>query len=158
MMKTKHRSFLIRVNLCSSVAALLLFCSSAGAGDAVVIGYNAEGVWTAVTYYCSSTPKGGGDYKDAAQAREQAMRDLRKRAGEGMVRSSVLAESDRTGYFAVARAKTKSDQDVTVVGYGQSQAEADEKALADLKNAGATAKQKIFYRYFSHGADSAPKS
>ena len=37
---------------------------------------------------------------------------------------------------------------------GKSQAEADERALAQLKQADATAKQKIVYRYFSYGADS----
>ena len=53
------------------VILLLLLKSSAFAGDAVVIGYNADGVWTAVTYYCSSTPKGGSDYKDQAGARKK---------------------------------------------------------------------------------------
>jgi hypothetical protein len=133
---------------------LALFGPPAFAGDAVVIGYNADGIWTAVTYYCSATPKGGRDYKDKLQAREAARRDLRKRAPEQMVRSSVLAESDLTGYVAVARGKTGGGIDVTDVGYGQSQKEADEKALAQLNRAGATAKQKIVYRYFSYGANS----
>ncbi len=137
---------------------LCLSCASAQAGDAVVIGYNADGVWTAVTYYCSSSPKGGRDYKNAAQAREEAMRDLRKRAGNELVRSSVVAESDSTGYFAVARGKTALGKDETVVGFGKSQSDADKKALADLNRAGATTKQKIFYRYFSHGDDATPKS
>jgi hypothetical protein len=140
--------------------ALVLFCTSAWtvrAGDAVAIGYNSEGVWTAVIYYCSSTPKGGKDYKDSAQAREAALRDLRKRAGDNLAKADVLADSDLTGFFAVARGKTESGKDVTVVSYGKAQAEADKKALADLERAGATAKQKIFYRYFSYGADSAAK-
>ena len=76
---------------------VVLSTTSAFAGDAVVIGYNADGVWTAVTYYCSSTRKGGNDYKDKLKAREEALRDLKRRAGEQMVGSSVLAEirSDR---------------------------------------------------------------
>jgi hypothetical protein len=85
------------------------------------------------------------------------LRDLRKRAGDGLARADVLADSDLTGFVAVARGKTESGKDVTVVGYGKAQEEADKKALADLHRAGAAAKQKIVYRYFSYGADSAAK-
>lgn len=137
---------------------LALFGQPAVAGDAVVIGYNVDGIWTAVTYYRSPTPKGGRDYRDKLQACEAARRDLRRRAGEQMVRSSVLAESDLTSYVAVARGQTEKGADVTDVGYGRSQKMADEKALAKLDRAGATAKQKIVYRYFSYGADSGPKN
>lgn len=137
---------------CSCLAALSLH-----AGDAVAIGYNSEGVWIMVTYYGSSTPQGGKDYKDSTQAREAALRDLRRRAGHDMARASVLAESDLTGYVAVARGETQSGKDITVVGRGKSQEEAEKKALADLNRDGATAKQKIVYRYFSHGADSTAK-
>jgi hypothetical protein len=35
---------------------LTVAATSASAGDAVAIGYNADGVWTAVMYYCSGTP------------------------------------------------------------------------------------------------------
>jgi hypothetical protein len=135
------------------VSLFLILTRLALAGDAVVIGHNADGVWTAVTYYCSSTPKGGRDYKDQAGAREVALRDLKRRGGEQMIRSSVLSESDSTGYVAVARGSNGSG-DVTVVGRGKSQPEADEKAMAQLARDGATAKQKIVYRYFSYGADS----
>ena len=38
------------------------------AGDAVAIGYKYDGVWTAVTYNRSSTPKGGPHYHNAVQA------------------------------------------------------------------------------------------
>ena len=134
----------------------MLICSPAFAGDAVVIGYDKDGIWTAVTYYFSSTPKGGLDYKDKLQAREEALRDLRRRGSEQTVRSSVLAESDLTRYVTVARGKTEHDVDVTVVGDGKSESEADEKAWAQLKHDGATAQQKIVYRYFSYGADSQP--
>ena len=123
------------------------------AGDAVVVGYNADGLWTAVTYFASSTPKGGRDYKDKAQAREHALRDLKRRGGPGMVRSTVLSDSDATGYVAVARG-TNGDADVNVVGRGKTQPEADSAALSQLKEAGADSKQKIVYRYFSYGADS----
>ncbi len=141
----------------STLLALICFVSlvdlSGYAGDAVAIGYNSEGVWTSVTYYCSSTPKGGTDYKKSEQARAAALRDLRVRAGENLAKASVIAASDLTGYFAVARGKPQSDKDVTVVGHGKSRAEAEKKALAELSRAGATGNQKIVYRYFSHGAD-----
>ena len=136
---------------------LSIASTSLHGGDAVVIGYNPDGVWTAVTYYRSSTPKGGADYKDVEGARAEALTDLRKRAGENMVMSKILAESDRTGYVAVARAADKSAKDITVVAHGDSQDKADQKALADLRRAGAMKKQKVIYRFFSYGSDSAPK-
>ena len=154
------RLLFIRVNPCLSVAVLILSCLaglSVHAGDAVVIGYNSEGVWTAITYDRSSTLKGGAHYKNAAQAREAALRDLRVRAGENLARVSILADSDLTGYVAVARGTTESGKDVNVVGHGRSQAEADKKALAELNQGRATANQKIVYRYFSYGADSGAK-
>jgi hypothetical protein len=126
------------------------------AGDAVVVGYNSDGVWTTWTYYCSSTPKGGRDYKDAGQAREAALRDLHRREGK-LARTEVLAESDLTGYFACARAKTPTGKDVMVVGYGKSQAEADKEALDKLRRGDGTAEQKIVYRYHSYGADAEGK-
>lgn len=126
----------------------------ADAGDAVAIGYNSENVWMMVTYYSSSTPKGGRDYKDEAGAREAASLDVRRRAGEGLAKVDVIAVSDLTGYAAVVRGENKSGNDVTAVGRGKSQAEAEKKALADLDRNNATAKQKIVYRFFSYGADS----
>lgn len=131
-----------------------LIGSDAFAGDAVALGYNSKGIWTAVTYYRSSTPKGGADYKTAAEARQAALRDLRARAGENLAKASILTDSDLTGYVAVARGKTEPGKDINVVGYGKSQAEADKKALAALNEAHVTAEQKIVYRYFSYGADS----
>ena len=141
-----------RVTAVSFLCGLL--CTRAWAGDAVVIGYNADGVWTAVTYYGSSTPKGGNDYKDKTHARDAAVRDLKRRGGGEMVRSNVLDESDQTGYVAVARGQTNSGADLTVVGRGESQADADAHALAQLNRSDAKSKQKIVYRYFSYGADS----
>jgi hypothetical protein len=140
--------------LCLSVVILFLVTTSIRAGDAVAIGYNTERIWTAVTYYSSSTPKGGRDYKTEKKAREEALRDLRARAGKNLATASILTSSDSTGFAAVARGKNKSGRDVNVVGYGKSQREADEKALAQLNQAEAGANQKIVYRYFSHGADS----
>src|SRR5438270_6902520 len=138
-----------------SLLLLVVSVASTFAGDAVVIGYNAAGMWTAVTYSRSSTPNGGGHYKDQAQAREQAFVDLKRRgAGMGMVTGKVLAKSDLTGFAAVARGKTGDNSDVTVVGYGSSQQEADSKAVAQLNSADAHSHQKIVYRYFSYGADS----
>ena len=68
----------------------------------------------------------------------------------------MLAESDLTGYFACARAKTPAGKDVMVVGYGKSQAEADKEALNKLGRRDGAAEQKIVYRYHSYGADSVP--
>jgi hypothetical protein len=147
---------MIRVLFYSVVFSCLL-TAKAKAGDAVAVAYNSDGTWTAVTYYCSSSPKGGADYKDAAQAREAALRDLRSRAHEALAKATVLADSDLTGYFAVGRGKPKSGKDLLIVGYGKSQAEADKKAMDDLNRGGATTEQKIMYRYFSNGADAAPK-
>ena len=132
---------------------LMALCPALIAGDAVVIGYNKDGVWTSVTYYCSSKPKGGKDYKTEAEAREAALRDLRKRGGDQTARSEILSSSDATGFAAVARGADKSRKDSNVVGRGQSQAEADKEAMALLNKAGATKSQKIVYRYFSNGAN-----
>jgi hypothetical protein len=142
--------------LLSAILACSALCAGSRlfAGDAVAIGYNAEGVWTAVTYYSSSTPKGGGkDYKTEKEAQELALRDVRKRSEHEVVNAKIIASSDSTGFVAVARGQTKSGKDANVVGRGKSQAEADKEAFAQLSAAGAGAKQKIVYRYFSHGAD-----
>jgi hypothetical protein len=130
---------------------LLAPCSTLFGGDAVAIGYNSEGVWTGVTYFCSSKPKGGKDYKTENGAREEAMRDLRKRSNYAASTVKILSSSDSTGFVAVARSKDKSGKDVNVVGRGKSQAEADKKAFDLLSEAGASTEQKIVYRYFSYG-------
>ena len=127
-------------------------------GDAVAIGYNADGVWTAVTYYSSGTPKGGADYKDEAGAREAALRDLKARAGEGVVTTKIIAASDRTAHVAYARGKTTAGEDAHAVGYGESKAEAKQKAFTELSSSGATRKQKVIYSYFSHGAQPGPNA
>jgi hypothetical protein len=126
--------------------------SIARAGDAVAVGYNSDGVWTAVTYYSSSTRAGGKDYKDSGQARETALRDIRRR-GSDVATGEVIASSDRTGDFAVARGKPSSGPELIVVGYGASQREADKAATEKLTQAGATANQTVMYRYFSYGSD-----
>ena len=132
-----------------------LIAHYASAGDAVAMGYNADGVWTAVTYNRSSTPIGGAHYRNAAQAGAAALRDLHVRASEDLARTKVIGQSDLTGYVAVARGRvTKIGLDVTAIGRGKSQAEADEKALEKLSEAGAATKEKIVYRYFSYGTDS----
>jgi hypothetical protein len=135
-----------------------LFCligRQVWAGDAIAIGYNYNGVWTAVTYNRSSTPKGGAHYHDAIQACTFAMRDLYARASDNLVRTEIVGRSDRTGYVAVARGNAiAKNKDVTAVGRGTSQAEADQKALALLGANGVTADEQIVYRYFSYGTDS----
>jgi len=135
---------------------LLAPCSTLFAGDAVAIGYNKEGVWTGVTYYASSKPKGGKDYKTENGAREEAMQDLRKRSSYAASTVKILSSSDSTGFVAVARGKDKSGKDLNVVGRGKSQAEADAAAMDELKKSDATQEQKIVYRYFSYGNDSGP--
>ena len=135
-----------------------LFCLIAhqvSAGDAIAIGYNYAGVWTAVTYNRSSTPKGGPHYHGAAQACIFARRDLSIRASEDLVRTKIIGQSDRTGYVTVARGRAmKVNLDVTVIGRGKSQSEADKNALKKLSDTEATTNEEIVYRYFSYGADS----
>ena len=139
-----------------------LFCVIACptfAGDAVAIGYNYDGVWTAVTYNRSSTPKGGSHYHDSAQARVFAVRDLWARATDNLVRTEIVGQSDRTGYVAVGQGKAVTrNKDVTAVGRGKSQTEADSNALKLLTEREATTEPAIVYRYFSYGADSGAKS
>jgi hypothetical protein len=129
-------------------------CSSLVAGDAVAIGYNKDGVWTSLTYYCSSKPKGAKDYKTESEAREEAMRDLKRRDVVKAARVEILSSSDATGFVAVARGADKSHKDFNVVGRGRSQAEADKQAFEELNKDGATKNQRIVYRYFSHGGPS----
>ena len=137
-------------------AVLGLTSLMAQAGDAVAIGYNDKGVWTSVIYYSSGTPKGGPDYKDAAGAREAALKDLKKRGGEHQATSKIIASSDKTGNFAVASARASTAEgarDIFAVGYGQSAEEAEKDAFAQLARQKATEKKKLHYKYFSHGAD-----
>jgi len=140
------------------IAILVCWALCAGsrlfAGDAVAIGYNADGIWTDVTYYRSATPKGGKDYRASPQAREFALRDVRRRSEASVATTHILSSSDSTGFVAVARGQTKSGKDVNVVGRGDTQNQADKEAFTQLSSVGAGAKQKIVYRYFSHGADS----
>lgn len=125
------------------------------AGDAVVIGYNDEGVWTAVTYNRSSTPKGGAHYRPSTEACTFALRDLRGRANDYLVRTEIIGKSDRTGYVAVAQGKAITrNKDVTAIGRGKSQMEADQNALQLLNAREATTEEQIVYQYFSYGADS----
>src|SRR5438270_7820990 len=108
-------------------AVLVLNSMIAQTGDAVAVGYNDKGIWTAVIYYCSGTPKGGPDYKDAAGARAAALQDLKKRAGADQATSKIIASSDKTGHFACgsARPSTAEDaRDVFAVGHGTSADEA----------------------------------
>jgi len=140
--------------LAAIISASICLFARASAGDAVAIGYNSAGVWTSVTYYSSSTPKGGRDYKAEKEAREEALHDLHVRGGENLARGEILSSSDSTGFAAVARGTVRSGQDVNVVGRGKSQAEAEANGFAELKKLGANAKRKIVYRYFSNGADS----
>ena len=152
--RNKSISWIPRFLIVTPIWPVVCITSRLSAGDAVAVGYNSEGIWTAVTYHCSSTSKGGRDYKDAKEAREAVLRDLRRRAPENLAKATILAASDLTGYVAVARGKAESGPETNVVGYGKSQVEADKKAFAQLNEALATIDQKIVYHYFSHGADS----
>ena len=138
---------------------LCLIAATAFAGDAVAIGYDYDGAWTAVTYNRSSTPKGGLNYHDSAKACQFATRDLWSRASEYLVRTEIVGQSDRTGYVAVAQGKAiERNKDVTAVGRGETQAEADAKALKLLMARDATTEPSIVYRYFSYGSDSGRRS
>src|SRR5437763_9201402 len=124
------------------------------AGDAVAIGYNYDGAWTAVTFNRSSTPKGGPNYHDSAKACQFAVRDLWARASEYLVRTEIVGQSDRTGYVAVAQGKAiERNKDVTAVGRGKNQNEADANAIKLLTGREATTEPSIVYRYFSYGSD-----
>ncbi len=142
--------FLIAILVCWVLCA----ASRLVAGDAVAIGYNANGVWTDVTYFRSATPKGGKDYRTSTQGREFALRDVRRRSQSAVATARILSSSDSTSFVAVARGQSKSGKDVNVVGRGETQNQADKEALAQLSATGAGAEQKIVYRYFSYGADS----
>lgn len=135
----------------------LLFCllaPQAVAGDAIAMAYDADGVWTMVTYFRSSTPKNGHHYWTAAQAGAFARRDLHNRAGEDAFRTKIIGQSDTTGYVAVARGSVESaNKGVTTIGRGKSQKEADANALKKLHATKALTEEKIFYRYFSYGSD-----
>ena len=139
--------FLISFSVCFGLASLAL------AGDAVAIGFEADGRWTSVTYYSSGTPKSGSRYKNEAEARVEAMRDLRRRDVVKAAKVEILSSSDATGFVAVGRGANASGKDTNVVGRGNSQKEAEDSAIAELNKAGATKNQKIVYRYFSHGSD-----
>jgi hypothetical protein len=134
----------------------LLFVVSAPAGDAVVMGYRADGVWTAVTYIRSPDPRGGPHYHDATDAATCAQRDLLLRASGGSARTKVVDQSDITGYVTVMRGTMPTEnKGLTTVGRGQSQEKADQDALNKLAANAATAHEKIVYRYFSYGSDAA---
>jgi hypothetical protein len=127
------------------------------AGDAIAMAFNSDGVWTAVTYNRSSTPKGGPHYHKAAQACLFALRDLRVRAADDLAWTKIIGESDRTGYVTVARGYVPmEDTVVTAIGRGKSQEEADKKAMEKLSSIRAIVDQTIIYQYFSYGADSRP--
>lgn len=123
------------------------------AGDAVAIGYNADGAWTSVTYYSSGSPKGGKDYKTEPEACAAAIQDLRRRDVVKSAHVAILSSSDATGFVAVGRGTDTSTKEQNVVGRGNTKAEADEKAMAELNQRGAAKNRKIVYRYFSHGSD-----
>lgn len=112
-----------------------------------------------MTYDRSSTPKGGPQYHDATQACVFAERDLWHRASDYLVRTEILGQSDKPGYVAVARGKAITrNKDVTAVGRGRSQDEADRNALKKLSDRDASTEAGIVYRYFSYGSDSSAPS
>jgi len=141
-----------------AISVFSLFIQQSIAGDAVAVGYNKNGIWTAVTYSCSSKPKGDPQhYRDAAQACAAAEKDLHVRAHKGLVRIKIIDQSDRTGYVAVGRGrKTSMPHEVSMVGRGKSQLEADEQVMRLLRQSHAATDEQIIFRYFSYGADSTP--
>src|SRR4051812_50131396 len=89
------RSMFLKIS--TTFAILVLTSLIAQAGDAVAIGYNDKGVWTAVMYYCSGTRKDGSDYKDAKGAGEAAPNGLKKSGGEAQATPHTIACSAKTG-------------------------------------------------------------
>lgn len=133
---------------------LCLIARQVSAGDAIAMGYDNEGVWTAITYFRSSTPKKGHHYWNATQASVFAQRDLRIRANEDLARTKIIGQSDSTGYVAVAHGTVaEENKGVTAVGRGKSQYEADQIALKKLNERKATTEERVVYRYFSYGTD-----
>ncbi len=129
------------------------------AGDAIAIGYNYDGAWTAVTYNRSSTPQGGAHYHDSITACKFATRDLWARATEYLARTEIIGQSDRTGYVAIAQGKAiERNKDVTAVGRGKSQNEADANAIKLLNAREATSEAAVVYRYFSYGCELGTRS
>ena len=112
-----------------------------------------------MTYNRSSTPQGGPNYHDSTKASQFAVRDLWARASEYLVRTEIVGQSDRTGYVAVAQGKAvERNKDVTAVGRGKTQNEADANALKLLTGREATTEPAIVYRYFSYGSDFGTRS
>ena len=112
-----------------------------------------------MTYNRSSTPKGGPNYHDSEKACQFAVRDLWSRASEYLARTEIVGQSDRTGYVSVAQGKAiERNKDVTAVGRGKSQNDADANALKLLNAREATTEEAIVYRYFSYGSDSGTRS
>jgi hypothetical protein len=147
------RFMLIKLVVLTAISCVVAYPTIAG--DAVAIGYNYDGAWTALTYNRSSTPMGGAHYHEAAQACAFAVRDLWARASEYLARTEIIGQSDRTGYVAIAQGKAiERNKDVTAVGRGKSQNEADANALKLLNAREATTEAAIVYRYFSYGSDS----
>jgi hypothetical protein len=130
-----------------------LIVSQTQAGDAVAMAYNSDGVWTALTYIRSTTPKGGAHYHDSTEAGASARQDLHRRAGTDLFRTKVIGQSDRTCYVTVARGNSlKPNTCVTVIGRGKTQSQADQDALQKLGHA-AAADETIVYQYFSYGSE-----
>src|SRR5256885_1957288 len=127
--------FLIAVPICWP----LFVASRLVGGDAVAIGYNADGVWTALTYYRSATLKGGKDFRTSAQARDFAIRDVRKRSESNVATTHILSSSDSTGFVAVSRGQGKAGPGFLGVGPGKSQTEAGQKGFDPLQQARAGA-------------------
>ena len=145
---------MIRFSINTLLSAALLALGSSGlAGDAVAVGYNKDGVWTAVTYYRSSTLKGAWDFKSEDEAKELALADVRKRSDYPVATAKILDSSESSGFVAIARGQNRAGKDEIVVGRGKSQAEADQIAIARLNKSGAMRNQKIGYRYFSYGCN-----
>src|SRR5438132_12346838 len=74
-----------------SLLSFLAPASRVSAGDAVAIGYNANGVWTDVSLHRSATAEPGDDYRTSAQAREFALRDLRRRSESSVAKATILS-------------------------------------------------------------------
>src|SRR5439155_19428647 len=94
------------------------------------------------------------EYRTTTQTSEFEINVVLSRSEHSVANAIILSSSDSTCFVAVARGQYKSGRDFHRVGRAKSQAEADRKAFDLLNQTGAGAKQKIVYRYFSHGGDS----
>ncbi|MEI6535407.1 MAG: hypothetical protein WCN98_08720 [Verrucomicrobiaceae bacterium] len=147
----KHKPSLFPLVLTVMIFSIL---QTTHGGDAVAVTYDGNGNVTSADTEYSSTKSDGKDYMKGILAAEKALTAVKARLA---YREGVIHSSDLTGFFAFAIGTTEQGQVKGKVGYGKTQAEADENALKKLSSDEATKQQTIQVRYFSYGENVAPR-